>query len=70
MKHMDDINKLKREGRIYDSTEMRELMNESFQSVFTKETNFVAPKVISQIERIQEIQVKKWNQETAGRAGC
>ncbi len=30
MKHKDGINKLKREGRIYEITEMNELMNEEF----------------------------------------
>ncbi len=72
MKHRDDINKLRREGRIYETTEMSELMNESFWSVFTKETDFVAPKVASQNQGIQEIGTSKEtrNQETVGRAGC
>ncbi len=45
-------------------------MNESFQSVFTKKTNFVAPKMVSQNERMKEVQVGTRNQETVGRPGC
>uniref|UniRef100_A0A0P4VWZ9 Reverse transcriptase domain-containing protein n=1 Tax=Scylla olivacea TaxID=85551 RepID=A0A0P4VWZ9_SCYOL len=64
MKHREGISKLKREGRIYETTgEMHELMNESFQSVFTKETDFMALKVVSQNEGIQKIQIKKMLEE-------
>ena len=60
LKHREGVNKLKKEGRTYESdTEMSEIMNESFQSVFTKEINYIAPRGIVKKEGIQEIQVTR-----------
>lgn len=60
LKHRDGIDKLRKEGIIYETPEeMSEIMNESFQSVFTREIDFKPPRMTEQNEGLQEIEVKK-----------
>lgn len=61
----------KREGKMYETPlEMSELMNGTFKPVFTKETNFMTPKVTQQQESLKHTNKETRNQEAAGRAGC
>ena len=60
LKHKDNINKLKSGGRIYETAkEMSEIMNKSFKSVFTAETDFVAPAEMEIMEGLDDIKVEK-----------
>lgn len=60
VQHWKGMNKSNREGRTYEiAAEMTELMNKNFQSVFTKETEFISPRMIVHVERINWVQAKR-----------
>ena len=60
LKHRDGIDKLKKDGKTYKTpAEMSELMNESFQSVFTGEIDFAAPRMAKRNVGIKEIQAER-----------
>ena len=60
MKSRETIDKLEREGRIYETAkETSELMNESFKSVFNVEEEFVESIVEERQEGLQEVRVER-----------
>ena len=60
IKHRDEITKLRRNGEVYETAqEMAEIMNQSFKSVFTKETVFAPPEDGKQLKGIDNITVER-----------
>ena len=60
IKHRDDISKLRRDGEVYETAqEMAEIMNQSFKSVFTKETDLAPPTDDKQLKGLENIIVER-----------
>ena len=58
-KHKENIIKLKKDGVLYEKEEeISELLNTSFQSVFTRETEFVEPEAMNEVPKMGEIKVE------------
>jgi len=58
-KHKERVTKLKRNGILYEEEEeISELLNNSFQSVFTNETEFEEPRVRHEVMKMKEITVE------------